>query len=155
MGENPFNKCLIQKKIIWKSKFYGQVLRYVNNWEWKGWELLRPFTPVDSMLGGQVRQGAEAAHQVWLGGHVGVGAEAAHQVWLGWSLTPVQISLGGGRMPIIINWFCRIVNLFINDWEILLVFIIGSGCCKTYFAVSIICSGESGTVGQHLQKNHY
>ena len=112
--------------------------------------MLRPFAPVDTALGGQDGEGAEAAHQVqlggqvgegahqvwlggqvgegaeavhhvWLGGQVGEGAEVAHQVWLGRSLTPVQIVLGRRRMPIIINWFCRIFNIFINDWEIHLI----------------------------------
>ena len=74
-----------------------------NSREWKGWELLRPFAPVDTALGGQLGEGAEAVHHVWLGGQVGEGAEAAHQVWLGGSLTPVQIMLSRGRVPIIIN----------------------------------------------------
>ena len=63
---------------------------------------MRPFAPVDSILGGQDGEGAEAAHQVWLDGQVGEGAEAAHHVWLGGSLTPVQITLSRRRMPIII-----------------------------------------------------
>ena len=66
---------------------------------------MRPFAPVETALGGQDGEGAEAAHQVLLGGQVGEGAEAAHQVWLGGSLTPVQITLGRGRMQIIINWY--------------------------------------------------
>ena len=74
--------------------------------------MLRPFAPVDTSLGGQVGEGAEAAHQVWLVGQVGVGAEAVHQVWLGGSLTPAQITLGRRRMLSIISSS----NLFLNDW---------------------------------------
>ena len=53
-----------------------------NSREWKGWELLRPFTPVETAFVGQDGEGAEAAHHVWLGGQVRVGVEAAHHVWL-------------------------------------------------------------------------